>query len=1359
MVALSARASAASAGPMAAYSFDEGEGTTVEDLTGDGHTATIHGAKWTTHGRYGDALEFDGADEDYVSVPASEELDQTEEFTVEAWVRPTEAPESATILMKERGGGPPHYSWTLGQHGERSRGSLMEDEGPEGEEGSLPSHVWTHLALTDDGAHARLYVDGELVDTGPAIPVEGDGEIRLGGDGIGGDWFTGRIDEVRIYDCSLSGAEVVADMEAPLQTPKKGPVAAYSFDEGEGTTVEDVTGDGHTVTIHGAERTPEGRYGDAMEFDAEDGDYLSVPDSPELDFTEEFTLEAWVRPDNGDNDWSPLIDKQIPGDEGLSEYAYYLYEGDYEEDRPHGGVLEGEYLHAGSRLPSDAWSHVALTYDGATLRLYVDGELVDQGSGGPPPVSEGNLEIGGATEQGSYLNGRIDEVRIYDRALDGAEVVGDMEAPLQTPRQGPVAAWSFDQGEGTTVEDLTGDGHTATIEGAQWTTHGRYGDALEFDGEEDCLSVAPASDLQLTEEFTIEAWVRPGASTEAGALFAKENSVSPRYGYLLEDEGEHLSAYFDESAESGHLASAEGSLPLHAWTHLALTDDGAHTRLYIDGELAGSIAAVPIAETDGDLRIGCDKIWNEYFDGRIDEVQIYERALSGTEVAADTEAPLQTPQQGPVAAYSFDQGEGTTVEDVTGDGNTATIEGAQWTTHGRYGDAVEFDGEQCVSVPNSEALQLTEAFTVEAWVKLQGLPTDDPIFFKETEADYSYAMDVGFGNEGDPAGFLGGEELVGPSSIESNVWTHIAFTYDGSETRLFVDGEQVASEQVGPLATDSEGPLYIGCDGPAWGDHFRGRIDEVRIYERALDEDEVDTDMESPIQTTQQGPVAYYSFDEGEGTTVEDLTGDGHTATIHGAKWTTHGRYGDALEFDGADEDYVSVPASEELDQTEEFTVEAWVRPTEATSLATILMKERSGGEPHYSWALKQHAERPRGYLMEEEGPEGEEGSLPLRVWTHLALTDDGAHTRLYVNGELVDTGPAIPVEGDGEIRLGGDGIWGDWFTGRIDEVGIYNRALDDSEVVNDMGPHDLMSVATVEDEGTLTRAVGKITYSTTGDQQQRSIPHVSLAVSSLGPIPDQAAAATRLSSNLREVEGRKYVYKYCPYYEGGTEASHNKPGPEGGLKELGKFTEGAANEGEVKRGCPPIGALGGEVEYTIEVLGTIRYDSGVIVEAEEGPTCVERGNPKHEEAEEKLRAEIKEEPTKGKELKLEELEVKDAKPELAKEGCFAKPPGGGTKGTNGIDMIGRWHWKPAGNCDCLNTVFQQPQNEPQACGELDGHIPVHPPKLKVEETITERRTKVHLYFFESSPTSKKIQGCYWNDKTDQRGYRESEYG
>ncbi len=178
-------------------------------------------------------MEFDAEGHDYLSIPASEALDNDEELTVEAWVRPTAVPYYGEIVMKEREGAGPAYSWTLDQHETEANGFFMQtEEGMvAGGQQSTRLDTWTHVAMTDDGAHNRLYVNGQLVDTEPAIAFDGHGPIRIGGDGIWEQWFDGRIDEVRIYDRALGAAEVAYDMEAPILTPKKTPVAEYSFDE------------------------------------------------------------------------------------------------------------------------------------------------------------------------------------------------------------------------------------------------------------------------------------------------------------------------------------------------------------------------------------------------------------------------------------------------------------------------------------------------------------------------------------------------------------------------------------------------------------------------------------------------------------------------------------------------------------------------------------------------------------------------------------------------------------------------------------------------------------------------------------------------------------------------------------------------------------------------------------------------------------------------------------------------------------------------------------------------------------------------------------------------------------------------
>jgi Concanavalin A-like lectin/glucanases superfamily len=1063
-------------GPVASYSFDEGTGETVEDLTGDGHTATIHGAEWTTHGRYGGAMEFHGGEGEYLSVPDSPELDFTEEFTLEAWVRPSTVENFyAPVVDKLAGGGGHTTSFSYGLYaGNWEHHPFGEVENPLGSGRSvtapdaIDARTWTHLALTFDGGKERLYIDGELVDETTADPpVTTEGELEIGAETEHGDHLEGRIDEVRIYERALSGAEVGLDMETPLQTPRSGPVADWSFDEGSGTTAADDTGNGHTMTLNKATWAG-GRYGNALRFDGKKG-CASAAGSSELDFTEEFTLEAWVRPEGGGLH-SIIAQEDEAAAGGKDPFAYTLLSGDEEEEGPRIWVRESEGGRAdagGPPIPQHAWSHLAVSDDGAHLRFYVDGELTQTEPAPPLTTGAGPLSIGCIALYGDHFKGRIDEVRAYDRVLNTGEVDADMEAPIVTPKTGPVAAYSFDEGEagGTVVQDITGDGHTATIHGAKWSTHGVFGGALEFDAEdEDFVSIPASGALDGTEGLTVEAWVRPTESPAWGSILMKgRESGGPLYTYALYQHGEHAAGHFEES-EEGVLESSEGSLPQGAWTHLAITDDGAWSRLYVNGELVDTEPALPL-EGHGEIRIGGNEWWGEYFDGRIDEVRIYDRALNGGEVATDVDTPLQTPETGPVAEYSFDAGTGSTLEDRSGHANNGTIENATWTPHGRYGSALEFNGStSCVQVPNSESLQLGEEFTLAAWVRPEGPLTEDPIFFKENDPELgfweipSYWMDIGFNATGKPQGYTEGAMVTGPNSIHDGVWTHVAFTYDGHALHVYVNGELQSSNPIGGLAMSSKGPLYIGCAG-AYEEFFQGRIDEARIYERALTWGEVKASAEIPIQTPRQGPIAAYPFDEGEGSTAADVTGNGHEATLEGPIWTK-GRYGDALDFNGPTEKCAKVPDSPTLQLREDFTIEAWVKPEGSPEEDPIIWKE-TGSAASYTLALGlTGGNKAEAYIGEEEGATYERVVSPSNVepyvWTHVAATYDGVHLRLYVNGELVASKYTTTpnMASSGPLYIGCAPESEDWFAGRIDEVAILDRALTPAEAADIVPPN-----------------------------------------------------------------------------------------------------------------------------------------------------------------------------------------------------------------------------------------------------------------------------------------------------------------
>jgi uncharacterized repeat protein (TIGR01451 family) len=210
------------------------------------------------------------------------------------------------------------------------------------------------------------------------------------------------------------------------------------------------------------------------------------------------------------------------------------------------------------------------------------------------------------------------------------------------------------------------------------------------------------------------------------------------------------------------------------------------------------------------------------------------------------------PPPGLVAAYSFNEGSGTTVADASGTGNAGTIGTATWSPQGKYGGALAFNGTSAkVTIPDAPSLRLTSGMTLEAWV----YPTSVPSTWKDAvyKGNDNYYLSASSCCSGQPVGggiFSGSYgEVYGSPNLTANTWTHLAATYDGSVLRLYVNGAEVASKlQTGTLAT-STNPLTIGGD-PIYGQYFAGRIDEVRVYGGALGQAQIVADMNTPVGGT-----------------------------------------------------------------------------------------------------------------------------------------------------------------------------------------------------------------------------------------------------------------------------------------------------------------------------------------------------------------------------------------------------------------------------------------------------------------------------------------------------------------------------
>jgi PKD repeat protein len=224
---------------------------------------------------------------------------------------------------------------------------------------------------------------------------------------------------------------------------------------------------------------------------------------------------------------------------------------------------------------------------------------------------------------------------------------GGTTQPPATTSEGLVAAYGFEEGSGAMVADASGKGNHGTIKEAVRITNGRYGKALKFDGVNDWVTVNDSASLDLSTGLTLEAWVYPLSQSNGGnTVILKQATGAEMYALYSEEDANLPISYINDG--SYRSVMGPNRLPVNAWTHLVATYDGAYQRLYVNGlEVAKSARNTLIQPSNGVLRIGGNSLWGEYFHGYIDEVRVYNRALTATEVSTDmkTAVSVSNPPQ------------------------------------------------------------------------------------------------------------------------------------------------------------------------------------------------------------------------------------------------------------------------------------------------------------------------------------------------------------------------------------------------------------------------------------------------------------------------------------------------------------------------------------------------------------------------------------------------------------------------------------------------------------------------------------------------------------------------------------------
>ncbi|WP_163988854.1 LamG-like jellyroll fold domain-containing protein [Pyxidicoccus caerfyrddinensis] len=469
---LSERIDAGTQDLVSLYRFDTDTGSRAVDLCGRNHGTIANGRFVPSELLSLRGLVFDGKD-DYVEVPDSESL-RLGTYTVEVWCKPKPNPQDWAGLFGKRGRNYAVYLNRAGFiHHRFHTPNSVSDGAPDSAPGLVAWNQWNHVAITNDGTVARTFLNGVKVAEGPVrgnLIIDKE-RVSFGrtADGENNAYFAGEMSEVRLWSSVRSPEELTANMRRRLSGAEAGLVSLWRFSEATGNTLVDA-----------CKRNP-GRI--EMQLTAEpaklrhDGLILNgTSDSALIAQTDKFrtdqyTLEAWVRPDKDPaGSWqciwggSGKAPKLYVSNNGIVSHRYTARVSPTEE---RACVLNT----AVNALRFGEWNHLAVTNDGTTCTVFVNGVQVAQEKMPGKLVSEAasvNVGSSGDANAQAWFRGGIDDLRYWSVARTAAQISDDMNLFLTGKEPGLVAYYNMDHTAGTQLVDLGPNALHGVVGGGTW---------------------------------------------------------------------------------------------------------------------------------------------------------------------------------------------------------------------------------------------------------------------------------------------------------------------------------------------------------------------------------------------------------------------------------------------------------------------------------------------------------------------------------------------------------------------------------------------------------------------------------------------------------------------------------------------------------------------------------------------------------------------------------------------------------------------------------------------------------------------------------------------------------------------------
>ncbi len=579
---------------------------------------------------------------------------------------------------------------------------------------------------------------------------------------------------------------------------------------------------------------------------------------------------------------------------------------------------------------------------------------------------------------------------------------------------GLVGHWKFDEGSGTQAADASGNGNNGTVTGASWTA-GQIGGALSFDGADDYVTASAITATQLT----ISSWIKIN-STATWQCIVETGDVSNVGWHVYVNSGNRLYSSLGGDA----VYSPAGTISGNAWYHVAVTWDGATVKHYTNGVQTASAALSSLKNVGSKTIIGTRLAGGPIltFNGLIDEVRIYNRALTTAEIVQLAQLD-NTPPTSPSGLNATANGEQVNLSWSAASDAESGISGykiyrgattggetfltqlgnvASYTDPSTSPSTTYFYQVSAVNGAGLEGNKSDEASTVTG-----DNPPTAPKNLSASAGNQQITLDWSDNSEPDLAGYH-----VYRSTTTGGPYTQITSSLLSSST--YIDGG----------LTNGTRYYYVVAAKDAVGNESANSNEANAIP--------IDQDLTL---------VSHWKFDEGSGMSTADASGNGNHGTISGTSWTT-GKIGNALSFDGVN-DYVTASAI----TPGQLTVSAWIN---INSTATWQCIVERGDASNVGWHVYVNSGNRLYSSLNGDAVYSTAGTISTNTWYHVTVTWDGATVKHYTNGVQTASAALSSLKDVGSNTIIGTRLAGGpklAFKGVIDDVRLYNRALSAAEI------------------------------------------------------------------------------------------------------------------------------------------------------------------------------------------------------------------------------------------------------------------------------------------------------------------------